>query len=230
MELKRSKDVKVANSLTPSGSARIGNSFGLPSGKAYSCPGATSICESICYAGKLERLRPSVRDVLMYNYSLLREAERDTMINLLNSMVIAFESECEKWSADKKFRIHWDGDFFSMTYTEAWAHVIKSHPNIIFWVYTRNSHSAKFLHSLELANLSLYFSADTENLSTAMELKDMGISIAMLEETFADGKAILPRAAMCPENRKQISLKGACIACNICVKGGKDVLFSIKKR
>ena len=53
-KLKRSKDRKVANSLTASNGVRIANSFGLPAGRDYSCPSATSVCSQICYAGQLE--------------------------------------------------------------------------------------------------------------------------------------------------------------------------------
>ena len=48
MKLKRSNDRKVANAVTKNGKqAAIANTFGLPAGKAYSCPGATTVCESI---------------------------------------------------------------------------------------------------------------------------------------------------------------------------------------
>jgi len=51
MKLKRSNDRKVANAVSPNGKTpTIANTFGLPAGKAFSCPGATSICESVCYA------------------------------------------------------------------------------------------------------------------------------------------------------------------------------------
>jgi len=61
-KLLRSKDRKVANAVTPNGKqASIANTFGLPAGKAYSCPGATSVCESVCYAGKLEKVFPTVK-------------------------------------------------------------------------------------------------------------------------------------------------------------------------
>ena len=123
--LKRSKDIKVANSLTASGAVRIGNSIGLPSGKAYSCPGATSICEKICYAGRLERMRPSVKSVMLHNWELLKDADLNTMEDLLSDMIGDFERECDKWQAPKSFRIHWDGDFFNDTYTQAWVNIIK---------------------------------------------------------------------------------------------------------
>ncbi len=57
MKLKRSNDRKVANAVSKNGKTpAIANTFGLPAGRDYSCPGATSVCESVCYAGKLEKL------------------------------------------------------------------------------------------------------------------------------------------------------------------------------
>lgn len=225
--LKRSKDIKVANSLTASNNVRIGNSIGLPSGKAYSCPGATSICEKICYAGRLERMRPSVRDVMMHNWELLKDADLNTIEGLLVDMLIDFEKECDKWEAPKAFRIHWDGDFFNDVYTQAWANTIKRFPDIRFWSYTRVPAAAAVFNELKLSNLAIYFSADLENINIARE---SGLPIAMLADTFEEAKSYLPRAAMCPEQRKQIPMAGACIACNICVKGKVDMTFSITKR
>jgi len=43
VKLKRSNDRKVANLVTKNGKqAAIANTFGLPAGKDFSCPGATS--------------------------------------------------------------------------------------------------------------------------------------------------------------------------------------------
>ena len=228
--LKRSKDRKVANSLRPSGGVRIANSIGLPSGKAYSCPGATSVCERICYAGRIEKQYKETRAVLLHNWSLLKDADIDTMVDLLDDMVTEFEAECEKFKAEKLFRIHWDGDFFNRTYTMAWANIIARHPSIRFWVYTRTADSAEYLQGQSLANLSLYFSSDSVNMPTANILKERGIKLAVLADTFEEARESSPRAAMCPELRKQIPLNGACTACKICIKGEKDILFSITKR
>ena len=227
--LKVSRDIKVATSLTDGGSVRFGNSFGLPSGKAYSCPGATSICERICYAGKLERLRPSVRDALMHNWDMLQGKTIVQMFELLDSMVTTFEEKSTKWNVPKAFRIHWDGDFFSQEYVWAWRMVINNHPDIRFWVYTRVSSAALVLN--QLPNLSLYFSADAENVAEANKLAQLGIKIATLGDTFAEAKDLLGiRSAKCPEQTGQIPLAGACVACNICPKGNANVLFSISSR
>jgi hypothetical protein len=92
MKLKRSNDRKVANLVTKNGKqAAIANTFGLPAGKAYSCPGATSICESVCYAGKLEKLFPGVKTNLLHNWELLRNADNDTMVRLLDYLFFDFE-------------------------------------------------------------------------------------------------------------------------------------------
>jgi len=88
-KLLRSKDRKVANAVTPNGKqASIANTFGLPAGKNYSCPGATSICESVCYAGKLEKVFPTVKKNLLHNWELLRNADFDTMELLLSEMIV----------------------------------------------------------------------------------------------------------------------------------------------
>ena len=95
MSLIRSKDRKVTNSVTPNGKqANIANTFGLPSGKAYSCPGATSVCETICYAGKLEKVFKGVKSTLLHNWELLKDADIQTMTDLLDEMIAEFVKDC----------------------------------------------------------------------------------------------------------------------------------------
>lgn len=239
MKLKRSNDRKVANAVSPNGkTATIANTFGLPAGKAYSCPGATSVCESVCYAGKLEKVYKAVRANLLHNWELLRNADLDTMKSLLNSMIDEFNLDCEKKSAKKLFRIHWDGDFFNDTYTYAWKSVIESHPDIQFWVYTRVKESAIILK--DISNLSLYYSTDDDNADTGAELKTVhAIRLAYLGKTFAATESKMKEltgkvGAKCPENNKSIPListKGsACVSCGLCVFGKADIRFSASKK
>ena len=121
-----------------------------------SCPSATSVCESVCYAGKLEKLFKGVRANLLHNWELLKDADLDTMVSLLTVMIDEFIVDSEKKNAPKLFRIHWDGDFFSDVYTYAWKTVIESRPSVQFWVYTRVEESAIILKDVK--NLSLYYS------------------------------------------------------------------------
>jgi ferredoxin len=239
MKLKRSNDRKVANAVSPNGKTpTIANTFGLPAGKDYSCPGATSVCESVCYAGKLERIYKGVRDNLLHNWNLLKDADHDTMENLLQDMINDFRADCDKRNAPKLFRIHWDGDFFNDTYTFAWKHVILNNPDIQFWVYTRVATAADMLKGIE--NLSLYFSTDKDNKDIAINLnKDKGIRLAYLADTFAIGQADMKEmigrpGAKCPENLKAIPLiskeGSACVSCGLCVYNKADIVFSAKKK
>ena len=239
MKLKRSNDRKVANLVTKNGKqAAIANTFGLPAGKDFSCPGATSICETICYAGKLEKLFKGVKTNLLHNWELLRNADMDSMLLLLDEMIVEFIADCEKKDAPKLFRIHWDGDFFNDTYTYAWKVIIENHPDVQFWVYTRVKSAALILK--DVSNLSLYYSTDDENISIATDLKQNdGIRLAYLGKTFAltadKMKEITGKVgAKCPENNKSIPLisnaGSACVSCGLCVYGKADIRFSASKK
>ncbi|MFM7988840.1 MAG: GP88 family protein, partial [Candidatus Fonsibacter sp.] len=145
------------------------NTFGLPAGKDFSCPNQTPTCASVCYAGKLEKVYKGVRDVLMHNWDLLANGSPEDMIFLLDEMIVDFKKDCDKRNAEKLFRIHWDGDFFSDTYAYAWKDVIENNTDVQFWVYTRVNSAAVILKGI--SNLSLYYSTDDENKEIARELK-----------------------------------------------------------
>ena len=239
MKLKRSNDRKVANAVSPNGKTpTIANTFGLPSGKAYSCPGETSVCSKVCYAGKLEKIYKGVRDTLLHNWNLLKDADHDTMEALLQDMIDDFKKDCDKRNAPKLFRIHWDGDFFSDEYAFAWKHIVLNNPDVQFWVYTRVKSAAVILKGID--NLSLYFSADSENIKTAVELKqEYGIRMAYLAQNFKMGQDQLKEliskpGAKCPENAKRIPListnGSACVSCGLCVYNKADIVFSASKK
>ena len=239
MKLKRSNDRKVANSVSPNGkTANIANTFGLPAGKEYSCPNQTPTCASVCYAGKLEKVYKGVRENLLHNWELLRNADYETMVALLTDMINDFKKDCDKRGADKLFRIHWDGDFFNDTYVLAWAETIRVNPDVQFWVYTRVPFAAEMLKGIR--NLSLYFSTDDDNVETAKELKSAhGIRLAYLGKTFAVTETVMKEltgkpGAKCPENAKKIPListnGSACVTCGLCVYGKADIRFSASKK
>ena len=239
MTLTRSKDRKVTNAVSPNGKTpTIANTFGLPAGKEFSCPGQTETCAKVCYAGKLEKIYKGVRNVLLSNWEQLKDADHDTMEALLEEMIVDFVKDCDKRNAEKLFRIDWDGDFFNDTYTFAWKHVILNHPDIQFWVYTRVESAALILKGID--NLSLYYSTDKDNKDTAVKLnKGEGIRLAYLADTFAIGQADMKEmigkvGAKCPENKKAIPListaGSACVSCSLCVYSKADIVFSAKKR
>ena len=238
-KLKRTQDRKTTNLPTNNGKqSKIANTFALPAGNKYSCPSMTSVCEKVCYANKLEKIYKGFRDLVLHNWNLLKDADHDTMENLLQDMLNDFKKDCEKWEAPKLFRIHSDGDFFSDEYAFVWKHVILNNPDIQFWVYTRVPSAANILKGMD--NLSLYFSTDKDNKEIAISLnKEKGIRLAYLADTFAIGQADLKEmigkpGAKCPENKKAIPLidKGgsACVKCSLCVYEKADIVFSAKKK
>ena len=239
MKLKRSNDRKVANAVSRNGKTpTIANTFGLPAGKTFSCPGATSVCESVCYAGRLEKVYKGVKATLLHNWELVRNADLPTMISLIDEMIIDFKKDCDKREAPKLFRIHWDGDFFNDTYAYAWKTIINNHKDVKFWVYTRVKSAAVILKDID--NLSLYFSADSENIKTAVDLKlNQGVRMAYLAKNFAVGQETLKEliskpGAKCPENAKRIPListnGSACVSCGLCVDNKADIVFSASKK
>ena len=238
MKLKRSMDRKVTNAVSKNGKTpTIANTFGLPSGKNYSCPGETAICAKVCYAGKLERVYKGVRENLLHNWNLLKDASYEEMYYLIEVMIKEFIADCEKKDAPKLFRIHWDGDFFSDEYARAWKHVIINNPDIKFWVYTRVPTAAIILNNID--NLSLYFSTDEENKQHGKNLNVLGIKLAYLADTFAIGQADLKEmigkpGAKCPENKKAIPLiskeGSACVSCALCIDNKANIVFSAKKK
>ena len=239
LKLKRSNDRKEANLVTKNGKqAAIANTFGLPAGKNFSCPGATSVCESVCYAGKLEKLFKGVKVNLLHNWDLLKDADLETMQSLLSEMINDFRADCIKKDAPMLFRIHWDGDFFNDEYTQAWKNVILNNTDIQFWVYTRVKSAALILK--DIPNLSLYFSTDSENVKVGVDLKiKNGVRLAYLAKNFAMGQADVKEmigrpAAKCPENNKQIPLisnaGSACVSCSLCVYSKSDIIFSATKK
>jgi hypothetical protein len=229
----------VANLVTKNGKqAAIANTFGLPAGKAYSCPGATSVCESVCYAGKLEKLFKGVKINLLHNWDLLKDEDTQGMYTLLSEMIAEFKADCIKKDAPMLFRIHWDGDFFNDDYTNAWRMVIEEQPDIQFWVYTRVRSAALILK--DIPNLSLYFSTDSENVKVGVDLKiNEGVRLAYLAKNFAIGQADMKEmigkpGAKCPENAKRIPLisnaGSACVSCSLCVYSKSDIVFSASKK
>lgn len=245
--LRRSTDRKVTNAVTAGGNAKGANSFGLPSGVAFSCPGATSFCEKICYAGKLEKVYSGVKNIIMGNWNALKDATIDEQTVLLSAMIAEFVAETDKQvakgvKASYDFRIHWDGDFFSRGYAEAWANTIRAFPGVTFWVYTRSFTGPVNVIDIlvDIPNLVLYLSADPINIVEANEVanNNPGVLIATVADTFAEARETIVDSSRksydCPENGKRIPListKGsACISCGVCPKGRGDVLFSVKKK
>lgn len=215
----------------------IPNSFGLPSG--LSCPGLTPFCES-CYANNTENYSPGVRDLVMHNYNLLKDASVQRMVELLDEAIGRFLRVCESKNIatkDRLFRIHWDGDFFSEDYALAWAVVMRKYSHVSFWTYTRSFTEPVNVVPLlaQVPNLALYLSADQYNVERAREVvaEFPKVLLAFCAEDYASGRdmAEARKVLVCPENSGRMPLvsdtgRGACVDCRLCPDAKRDVIFS----
>lgn len=242
--LRRSTDRKTANMSTRNGkNPAISNAFGLTSGKAFSCPGATTVCESVCYAGRLERQYPAMRAMMLANYNAVANATYAELVEALSDMIDGFRADCVKRDAEMAFRIHHDGDFLNRTYASAWAKVIRNNPDIQFWVYTRSFIPGANVIDIiaDIPNLAVYLSVDSANRQHVRAIIDEypSVRIAILSQTMETGAVEMADfrdrpGAKCPENIKRIPListsGGACFSCQLCVKGNVDVRFAVSKK
>lgn len=236
--LKRSHDRKTTVRVNKAGTqSLLKNAFSLPSGKAYSCPGATSVCDGVCYAGKLEKQYPAFRDLALHNWELLTNATYNGMCILLWDMIQEFSQECAKHNISKVFRWHADGDIFSEAYAQAIAETCRSFPDVQFWIYTRSFEYVEWIESVR--NLSVYLSVDVENEERALATKEKfpSVRLAYLSVTHEDSKEFMlantgKPGAICPENAKRIPLitkdGGACFTCGLCIYGKADIRFASK--
>lgn len=249
--LRRSMDRKVTNRVTAGGNAAIRNAFGLLSGPATvtggSCPGATDTCRDGCYAAGAEGYMPSVLAVMTSNLDMLRTAgDVEGMAAMLSAMVDDFRVDCDRAARRGEpvplvFRIHWDGDFYSLDYARAWARVIRANADVRFWAYTRSFHGdVDVLPVLAgLPNLTLYLSVDRDNVRAAVAAhrRHPWAMYASLADSFEESAALLPsdrRRYRCPENGGRLPLisprGSACLRCGICLTGRGDVVFSKSHR
>lgn len=253
-KLKLSYDRKVSPSSVAQKAGwkpNIPNAFGLPA--HLSCPGKTAVCEQICYAWRSEKVFKGVKGAMMHNWEVLRalgdnvDAIQDTLEEMLREYqrILKMRRNKDGIEYPDAFRIHWDGDFYSKPYAQAWARAMASFPSTRFWVYTRSFDPAKLDVIPQLAkveNLSLYLSCDDANKAKAPRVlrKYPDVRIAMLGESFELAQestivALGKRAPKCPEQTGRYPLvgedgTGACIACNMCPESKNHVLFSMTKK
>ena len=238
--LKLSYDRKVSPSGTYQASrrrwvAKTPNSFGLPSHK--SCPGATEFCNG-CY-GTIAEQSSGVGELLDHNLHMLQEAEtQEAMTALLIDMVGKFAGEANRTDLpanERIFRIHWNGDFFSEAYAEAWKETMAHFPDIAFWAYTRSFKEPVNVVPLlaDVPNLALYLSTDAWNRDEALAVRHTYPKIGLAFSTHKGGtKAELLKgwnAVDCPESVGRMELMtggvGACVSCAICPTGKSNVVF-----
>lgn len=84
-----------------------------------------------CYAASLEVIYPAVYFAHEHNTKLIRTA----LLGGVNNVVDLITQSIPKWA--EVIRIHSSGDFFHLTYFDAWRQVALDQPDRLFYAYTK---------------------------------------------------------------------------------------------
>jgi hypothetical protein len=176
-----------------------------------------------------------------HNYNAVKNASYEDLVSSLDSIIKDFIVESDKRKSAKVFRIHHDGDFFSNTYAQAWATVVRNNPAVTFWAYTRSfTPACNVVADLAgIPNLTLYLSVDEDNETYAKDVLVTfpSVRVATLTDTASEGKRVMVSlgrkvGGACPEVLGRIPLitteGGACFSCGLCVTGKADIRFASK--
>ena len=104
-------------------------SFSLTPGETCSATACTTCYKEGCYARKICRIRPTVRNAYEENTAIVREN-----LPFFQSYMNAY---FDSVAAPRYFRVHVSGDFFSREYAEAWADIARNHPFTNFLAFTK---------------------------------------------------------------------------------------------
>lgn len=99
------------------------------------CPNATEMCKSLCYAMKAERQYPNVRTARDKN---MLESQKDGFVDDVTEIIQWQKSRPSKKGKKIYFRIHESGDFYSLDYLQKWVEIAEKNPDITFMAYTKS--------------------------------------------------------------------------------------------
>lgn len=201
------------------------NVFGWSIPAILTCPGASDLCKSICYACKHRYHSRSVKDSLATNYAISKKP----------GFVERTIEEIQRRHI-KTVRIHVAGDFYSAEYARKWLKIIHRLPGVTFTAYTRSwrvKEIDKVLKTMGRApNMHLWFSADRETGKPPvrkgvrvawMAVDDNDLPPAWAHLAFRDDRGEpmkwMNNKLVCPaENGVQTKVKMTCDACRVCYR------------
>lgn len=173
--------------------------FNLPA--VSTCPGSTEQCRRYCYATKKFFLRPLVKEVYAWAYTI---SQSPLFVSMMTE-------ELHALPAGSLVRLHSSGDFYDSDYVAKWVWLCRAHPQLTFWAYTRSwvlPEMESTLRALsELPNVELFGSADTETGHAPQWLRSAFVvpSFELLPST----------VAVCPYQKNR---RNTCDRCTYCFK------------
>jgi hypothetical protein len=171
---------------------------------------------------------PGARECLEYCYSLRIRATTPLVWQVYKENTLNGPSLPSLPGEAALVRLHVTGDFDTVAYIEAWIALVKKHPDVYFWAYTRSWRVPSLLPALErlraLPNIQLFASIDR----TGQDLPPATWRRAYVlpPGPMSEASYVLARgrlAYVCPEEQGR---KPNCESCLYCVRGRKgDVAF-----
>lgn len=152
-------------------------SFSLPQGKAFSCPDATGLCESLCFVDNFVIRKPTIMPSYAENFMIAKRPDFQQIMTLALSMLPA-----------GIFRIHVSGDFFSVEYIKAWASALEVNPHIKPFGFTRAWRNPKRRQALEQLGMTRYILASVDD-ETGQAPSGWRVAEMKLDTTIFDLKA-----------------------------------------
>jgi len=120
-----------------------------------SCPGRSYLCSRFCYARRGNFGWPAVQKQHYQNYLFSQTTD------FVSRMVVEI-----KRLFVRVLRIHTGGDYYDAPYIEKWIDIVKAHPDVRFFSYTRSWRQVELLPGLlhlgRLPNFDLWWSVDRE--------------------------------------------------------------------
>ena len=219
------------------------SNFSLPAGNNFrvgACPGATELCEKLCYAkGALFKMN-EWRYYVNWAYAQLWPDK--------------FVEAWRKANISKVVRVHAGGDFYSTDYINMWVKIAKACHDIRFYAYTRSWQDGKgslqrdFIEALDelskVENFRLILSVDRETgmppkevvpaafrawLATSdADVPPSGTGLVFRDKGGMEGVAqMMGGAPVCPVERSadytKASGKLTCQNCAFCWSTGHEI-------
>lgn len=117
------------------------------------CPGKTGYCSKVCYATKGFFRMTNVQKSLAANFET---AESTEFIQEVTNSIRKHKL--------RTIRIHPAGDLYSNEYIDKWIAIVKAHPDVKFWVYTRSWRIPSLVNKVrelaQLPNIQVFASTD----------------------------------------------------------------------
>jgi Gene product 88 len=224
----------VVRDLLARGNGKLGEAihhWGLP--PISTCPGASLLCSSVCYATRGRYIFPSVRERLRAN---LDASKRPDFARRLVQEI--------RRRGVRTLRIHSAGDFYDARYTRAWLRVVSQCPQTVCYTYTRSWRTpsiAPILAQLAaLPNARIWYSTDAE--TGEPDRLPPGVRTAFLQTDLADApyghlvfrtqklRRLTPLPlATCPHETPQgRAAKITCTSCGKCLRPTEEQLADYK--